>query len=117
MDELTQRLTADQPVSVGGPQPTREELQRRLGEIGYAFIKFTETRGGTDLGIRVDRAACDLSAANFEDGTGTVHIEGMVILNDDPVRCVANVDLATLRGTGHLVPVEMSEVEALAAAG
>jgi hypothetical protein len=115
MDDLTQRLTSDQPVVVGGPQPTLEELKKRVTEIGHAFIKFTETHGGTDLGIRVDRAACDLSEADFENGSGTVHVEGTVILNDDPVRCVANLDLATLKGTGHLVPVEMAEIEAVAA--
>jgi hypothetical protein len=115
MNELTQRLTVDQPVVVGGPQPSLDELQRRLDEIGYAFIKFTETRGGTDLGIRVDRDACDLSEADFENGTGTVHIEGTLTLNDDPVRCIANVDLATLKGSGHLVLVEESEAEVAAA--
>jgi hypothetical protein len=25
-----------------------------------------------------------------------------LILNDDPVRCIANIDLATLKGTGRL---------------
>jgi hypothetical protein len=116
MNELTQRLTVDQPVVVGGPQPSLEELRRRLDEIGHVFIKFTETRGGTDLGIRVDRAACDVSAADFENGAGTMHVEGTLILNDDPVRCIANIDLATLKGLGHLVLVEKSEVEAAAAA-
>jgi hypothetical protein len=115
MNELTQRLTVDQPVVAGGPQPSAEELHQRLQEIGHVFIKFTQTRGGTDLGIRVDKKACDLSGADFKNGTGTVHVEGTVILNDDPVRCVANLDLATLKGTGHLVLVEKSEVEAAAA--
>jgi hypothetical protein len=116
MNELTQRLTVDQPVVVGGSRPSLEDLQKRLTDIGHVFIKFTQTRGGTDLGIRVDRAACDLSAADFENGTGSVHVEGTLILNGDPVRCVADVNLATLDGTGHLVPVEKAEVEAAAAA-
>jgi hypothetical protein len=109
MNELTQRLTVDQPVVVGGPDPSLEELERRLNDIGHVFIKFTETRGGTDLGIRVDRAACDDSAADFGDGAGTVHIEGTVTLNHDPVRCIATIDLATLKGTGHLMLVEQPE--------
>ena len=115
MNELTQRLTVDQPVVVGGPNPSLEELQRRLDEIGHVFIKFTETRGGTDLGIRVDREACDDSAADFGDGTGTVHVEGTVTLNGDPVRCIAAIDLATLEGTGHLVLVEGAEAGEAAA--
>jgi hypothetical protein len=110
MDELTKRLSTDQPVEVGGPQATLAELRKRLDEIGRAFIKFTETRGGTDLGISVDKDACDDSAADFDHGTGTVHIEGTLILNEDPVRCIADIDLATLKGTGRLVLVTESEV-------
>jgi hypothetical protein len=110
MDELTQRLASEQPVVVGGPQATVEELRRRLEEIEYVFIKFTETRGGTDLGMTLDRDASDLSAADFEQGSGTVHVEGTLILNDDPVRCIADIDLATLKGTGRLVVVDKSEV-------
>ena len=110
MDELTKRLSSDQPVEVGGPKPTLEELRTRLEEIGTVFVKFTETRGGTDLGVRLDRDASDLGAADFERGSGSVHIEGTLILNDDPVRCIADVDLATLKGTGRLMVVEESEL-------
>lgn len=110
MNELTQYLSIDQPVTVGGSQPSLEDLRRRLEEIGHVFIKFTETRGGTDLGLRLDRAASDLNAADFDQGSGTVHVEGTLILNGDPVRCIADIDLATLNGTGHLVVVEESEV-------
>ncbi|WP_328497870.1 hypothetical protein OHS59_38070 [Streptomyces sp. NBC_00414] len=112
MDELTQRLSDEQPVAVGGPKPTLEELRVRLEDIGTVFVKFTETRGGTDLGIRLDREASDFAGADFDEGIGTVHVEGTLVLNDDPVRCVADIDLATLRGTGRLVVVELSEVVA-----
>jgi hypothetical protein len=110
MDELTERLSSNQPVVVGGPKPTLEELRNRLESIGIVFIKFTQTRGGTDLGIRLDQAASDLSAADFEQGSGTVHIEGTLVLNDDPVRCIADIDLATLKGSGRLMVVQESEL-------
>ncbi|MFJ9373227.1 hypothetical protein [Streptomyces sp. NPDC101455] len=110
MDELTQRLSDEQPVVVGGPKPTLEELRVRLEDIGTVFVKFTGTRGGTDLGIRLDREASVFAGADFDKGSGTVHVEGTLILNDDPVRCVADIDLATLEGTGRLVVVELSEV-------
>jgi hypothetical protein len=102
MNELTERLTVDQPIIMGGADPTVEELRDRTGEMGYVLVKFTETRGGTELGFPLDRDAADLSGADFDNGTGTVHVEGNLILNDDPVRCIANIDLATLRGTGRL---------------
>ncbi len=102
MNELTERLTVEQPVVMGGADPTVEELRDRTGEMGYVLVKFTGTRGGTELGFPLDRDATDLSAASFDDGTGTVHVEGHLVLNDDPVRCIADIDLATLRGTGRL---------------
>jgi hypothetical protein len=102
MNELTERLTVDQPLVMGGSDPTVEELRNRTGEMGYVLVKFTETRGGTELGFPLDRDACDLSGADFDDGAGTVHVEGNLILNDDPVRCIADIDLATLKGTGRL---------------
>jgi hypothetical protein len=102
MNELTQRLTVDQPIVMGGADPTVEELSNRTGEMGYVLVKFTETRGGTELGFPLDRETTDISGANFEEATGTVHVEGNLILNDDPVRCIADIDLSTLQGTGRL---------------
>jgi hypothetical protein len=102
MNDLTERLTIDQPIIMGGGEPTVEELRERTGEMGYVLVKFTQTRGGTELGFPLDREATDISGANFDEGTGTVHVEGHLTLNDDPVRCIANIDLATLKGTGRL---------------
>jgi hypothetical protein len=110
MDELVERLSSEQPVVVGGPKPTLEELQTRLDDIGIVFVQFTETSGGTDLGVRIDRAACRYEPGDFARGAGTAHVEGTLILNDDPVRCIADFDLATLKGTGRLVLVKESEL-------
>ena len=102
MNDLTERLTKEQPVAMGGMDPTVEELRNRTGDIGYVLVKFTETRGGTELSFPLDRDTTDLSAANFDEGTGTVHVEGNVILNGDPIRCIADIDLATLKGLGRV---------------
>lgn len=107
MNELVQRLSqGDYPVAVGGPQPSLEEFERRIKDLGYVFIKFTTTRGGTDLGVRVDKNATDVSRANFAEATGTAHVEGTLTLNYVKVRCVADIDLATLDGTGRLIVLE-----------
>jgi len=74
--------------------------------MGYVFIKFTATQGGTDLGVRVDKARTDVSQADFDEGSGTVHVEGTLTLNYVKVRCIADIDLATQNGTGHLVILE-----------
>jgi len=107
MNDLVQRLSeGDHPVVVGGPKPSLEEFHKRIEEMGYVFIKFTDTQGGTDLGVRVDKAAVDTREGNFEQGVGTVHVEGTLTLNYVKVRCIADIDLAELKGTGHLVILE-----------
>src|SRR5260370_17414700 len=106
MDELVQRLAiGDHPVTVGGPKPSLAEFQRRVTDMGYVFIKFTDTRGGTDLGVRVDKQASNLSHAHFEQRTGTAHVEGTLTLNYVKVRCIPDIDLETLNATGPLVPL------------
>lgn len=105
MDELVQRLTQDQPVVASlRPEATVEALKEAL-DRGYVHIKFTGTRGGTELGVQVDEAASDLSGADFENGTGQVTVAGDLTLNYTRVRLHATIDLTTLAGTGHLEPV------------
>lgn len=111
MNELTGRLTVEQPVVMGGADPTIEELKKRTGEMGYVLVKFTETRGGTELGFPLDRDATDLSAADFDKDVGTVHVEGSLNLNGDPVRCIADIDLASLKGTGRLALEETAATD------
>jgi hypothetical protein len=74
----------------------------------YVHIIFTKTKGGTELGVRLDRDDCDFSKADFENGSGTVRLEGGLTLDYVKVRCIADLALATLEGTGHLVRVEAS---------
>jgi hypothetical protein len=107
VNELVQRLSEGKhPVTVGGPQPSLEEFKKRVEEMGYVFIKFIGTQGGTDLGVRVDKNGTTLSQANFDQGSGIAHIEGTLTLNYVKVRCVADIDLTTLNGEGHLVALE-----------
>ncbi len=88
------------------PNRHLKNFRKRIEDMGYVFIKFTETRGGTDLGIKVDKNATRKDQASFEQATGVVHVEGTLTLNYVKVRCVADIDLATLRGTGRLVVLE-----------
>ena len=75
----------------------------------YVHINFTQTEGGTELGFRLNRGASDFSAADFENGKGTAHIEGNLTLDYVKVKCVADIDLSNLAGTGHLVKVEAKQ--------
>jgi uncharacterized protein YbdZ (MbtH family) len=97
---------SDHPVEASlRPEKTAKALKDRI-EMGYVHIKFTETRGGTELGVRLDREATDLTQADFDGQMGVVHLEGGLTLDYVKVRCVADIDLQTLKGKGHLVALE-----------
>jgi uncharacterized protein YbdZ (MbtH family) len=103
-NDLVQRLSKGQhPIEAGlRPARTVEALKERI-DMGYVHIKFTDTRGGTELGVRLDPDALDLTQADFVKGVGSVHLEGGLTLDYIKVRCVADIDLSTLAGKGHLV--------------
>ncbi len=101
---LVQRLAErDSAVSLDGPDEPAAILKRRIDELGQVSLRFTETAGPTTLAVAVDPAATDLSEANFDEGTGRLHIEGTLRLDYVAVRCVADLDLATRVGTGRLL--------------
>lgn len=108
-DDLTKRLSeGEHPVEASlRPEKNAKALKERI-DLGYVHIKFTGTRGGTELGVRLDTQAVDTSQADFENGSGTVHLEGGLTLNYEPVRCIADIDLHTLTGKGYLIPANTS---------
>jgi uncharacterized protein YbdZ (MbtH family) len=112
-NDLVRRLCeGDHPIEASlRPEKTVQFFKERL-DMGYVHIKFTDTKGCTELGVRLDPDAIDLSQADFESGNGTVHLEGTLTLNYVPVRCIANIDLASLAGQGHLVSLEADSVAA-----
>jgi uncharacterized protein YbdZ (MbtH family) len=90
------------PVEAGlRPEKSVKRLKEAL-ERGFVHIKFTDTRGGTELGFELDRQASDLSRADFARATGRIHVEGDLTLNYQRVRCVADLNLDTLAGEGRL---------------
>jgi uncharacterized protein YbdZ (MbtH family) len=100
----------DHPIEVGlRPEKSVNRFKEAI-DRDYVHIKFTQTQGGTELGFRLDRSASDFSAADFENGKGAAHIEGNLTLDYVKVKCVADIDLSNLAGTGHLVKVEIKEV-------
>src|SRR5215218_7537989 len=91
---LVDRLsTGDHKIVVSQrPEPTVKALKESI-DSGYVRVKFTETKGGTELGFKVDAGASDLSGANFDEGTGKVRIVGGLTLDYVKVRCIAEIDL------------------------
>lgn len=103
-DDLVSRLSKGRhPVESSLlPEKSAQALKNRI-DLGYVHIKFTETSGGTELGVRLDPEATDLSRADFEKQVGIVHLEGELSLDYVKVRCVADIDLQSFNGQGHLV--------------
>ena len=87
------------------PEKTVGQFRQAL-ERGYVHIKFTDTKGGTELGLRLDLDASGLSQADFEGASGMAKIVGNLTFEYTKVRCIAEIDLSTLEGTGHLEKLE-----------
>lgn len=103
MNELVERLSrGEHPVEFGlRPQKTPQILKECL-DRGYVHVKFTSTRGGTELGFAIDKEGTDLTEADFENEKGRVKVAGELVLDGVKVRCVADVDVRTMQGSGRL---------------
>jgi uncharacterized protein YbdZ (MbtH family) len=86
------------------PDKTLKSFKEAI-DRNFIHIKFVQTKGGTELGFALDQEGSDLSRANFEAGTGIVHVEGVLTLDYVKVRCIADLDLNTLKGRGHLAKI------------
>lgn len=104
MSELIEFLSA-QPRELAMPRYADARELRECIARDYVLLRFTGTRGETELGLPLDRARCDLSAADFDAGQGEVVLVGRVTLDFVEVECEARVDLASLSGSGCLRPL------------
>ena len=97
-DDLVERLSqGNHPVEASlRPEKTVGALKECI-DRGYVHIKFTGTRGGTELGVALER-----DAVVFDEGANSVRLVGGLTLNYERVRCIANLDLTTLAGHGNL---------------
>jgi len=111
MSELAQRLSQGTHTITYRPKrdDARAELRDAI-EREYVHVLFTGTRGGTELGFRPDPARSDLSGANWDAGEGSIHLEGELSLDGVPVRCVADLDLGAMEGTGRLEILDAATV-------
>jgi uncharacterized protein YbdZ (MbtH family) len=102
--DLPARLATAQLVqAVCRPESATGPFLSRM-DAGFVHILFPGTRGGTELGITVDPDASDWSRADPARTTGTVRVVGDVVLDFQPLRCVAEIDLASLSGQGWVEP-------------
>lgn len=111
MSELVERLSqGDHKITYRAKRDDARTELRAAIEREYVHVLFTETQGGTELGFTVDSARSDLSDAYWEAGEGSIHLEGELSLDGVPVRCVADLDLRTVEGTGRLEILDAAPV-------
>ncbi|MBO3459431.1 MbtH domain protein [Aetokthonos hydrillicola Thurmond2011] len=108
MNELVQRLSqGNHSVEASlRPEKTVAALKESI-DRSYVHIKFTDTKGGTELGVKLDPEASNFNLADFERQAGKVHLVENLTLNYVKVKCIADIDLETLAGSGHLEPIEV----------
>lgn len=106
MSEVIKNLSrGEHPVKISIRPESTPGILKNCIDKGYVHIKFTQTKGGTDLYIPLDLPACDLGYGDFEKGTGTIKLVGQLTLDYVPVRCHAEIDLSTMAGQGRLEPI------------
>ena len=108
MNELVQRLSEGKHLIEVSLQPSNKAIAlKECIDRGYVYIKFTETKGGTDLSVELDKELSSFNEANFDNQQGYAHIVGHLTLNYVKVRCIADINLEILAGQGHLELIEL----------
>ena len=110
INELVKRLSKGKhEVTIGHRDEPYDEIKQRI-EDGYIHVKFTQTKGGTELGIKVDLDRTNVGDVDFSKGVGSLHIEGTTNLNYNEVRCISDINLKTRKGKGYLEVIKEEEI-------
>ncbi len=103
MNQLVTFLSqGEHPVHVSLRPEKSLKLFKDCVERKYVHLKFTDTRGGTELGVQIDEARSDLHALRATDPEGEVTFVGDLVLDYVPVTCRARINVKTLEGSGRL---------------
>jgi hypothetical protein len=103
MNDLVERLSNGRHAVEASLRPERSvKALKECLDRGWVHVRFTGTRGGTELGFPVDAALTQLADADLEQERGRVKLVGALTLDYVKVRCVAELDLPSLEGQGWL---------------
>jgi hypothetical protein len=111
MSELINYLSHGEHPVVLQRYKDAHELEERV-QSGYVLVKFTDTRGGTELGLRLDKDRCDLT--NLDTGSGTIKLVGTLTLDFVDIEVVVDANITSLEGTGTVaIQAEATEDDVL----
>lgn len=98
MTDLVKRLSSGSHLVSAERYKSGGEFKEAINR-GFVLIKFTETRGGTELGVRLDR---ERNAVDLTNPSGMVQLVGTLELDYHRVECVVEIDVDTRKGVGSL---------------
>jgi uncharacterized protein YbdZ (MbtH family) len=100
---LVARLSeGDHRVEVVNPGKDPLQRLRERIQLGHIMLRFPETRGGTELGVRFDPKALKLAGCDLDAGKGELRLQGDLTLDGTRVRVHADIDVASMAGRGRL---------------
>jgi uncharacterized protein YbdZ (MbtH family) len=76
---------------------------REAIEKGFVLVRFTQTRGGTEVGFKIDRQQSRIEPA---DSSGTTKLVGRFTLDGSRVECSVEIEGDGLEGVGCLTRVD-----------
>jgi len=100
---LVQRLSTDlhDVRVVLRPENSKLALKESV-ERGFVQIEFINTKGGTTLGFSLDDSASDIKKLDSNEDDYEIVLSGVLTLNFQKVRCIANINVKTFAGKGKL---------------
>lgn len=111
VNDVPQEAIESLPIRLSRqPQPVELILRSERSSDGVIqqlksrciHIRFTGTRGGTDLALAISETDAQRYMDQISSGEKRLHITGDLTLDYVPARCVAEIDLSKFAGTAQL---------------
>jgi hypothetical protein len=107
VSELVERLSQGiHSVEIALRPEQSSQILKESIERGYVHIRFIETRGETEVGVRINENTAQAALADVSRDERTIRVPGSLILGYIPVRCVVDINLETYNRTGCLQIVQ-----------
>ena len=98
-------MAGEHPVEVALQPEQSTGVFKAAIDRSYVYIKFTATKGGTKLAVRLVAQSSDWSESDFSKSTGSIHLREALTIDHVKVRVVADFPVNSLTGNAHLVIV------------